>query len=144
MHMGGYHFVISATPYAAAPIVENPVTPDEEVPGASSATLDDWLNQPGPSTQGLNQLPPEYQQIVAEYNNLVEQDVHELAEVVAASVKDKIKGIWRQRRAEMMTKLGTLSNQSKGPSVSLNQVASDLPHQRRWFCKAIHYCRCNY
>ena len=90
------------------------------------------------------QLPPEYQQIVAEYNNLVEQDVHELAEAVAASVKDKIKGIWRQRRAEMMTKLGTLSNQSKGPSVSLNQVASDLPHQRRWFCKAIHYCRCNY
>jgi len=136
--------VISATPYAAAPIVENPVTPDEEVPGASSATLDDWLNQPGPSTQGLNQLPPEYQQIVAEYNNLVEQDVHELAEAVAASVKDKIKGIWRQRRAEMMTELGTLSNQSKAPSVSLNQVASDLPHQRRWFCTAIHYCRCNY
>ena len=27
----------------------------------------------------------------------------------------------------MMTKLGALSNQSKGPSVSLNQVASDLP-----------------
>ena len=51
-----FSFVISATPYAAAPIVENPVTPDEEVPGASSATLDDWLNQPGPSTQGLNQV----------------------------------------------------------------------------------------
>jgi hypothetical protein len=58
------------------------------------------------------QVPPQYQPIITETNSLIERDIDELFEGMAADFKVKCKGIYKNRLAEMTAKMIGLSHQS--------------------------------
>lgn len=76
------------------------------------------------------QLPPEYQKIAVKYNNLMLHDVVELADVVAVTMKEKIKAMWTNRNTQMLAEMSALNKQNKDTGIKVptcEQGTSDQP-----------------
>jgi hypothetical protein len=70
------------------------------------------------------QIPIEYQQVVAHFSKVMDEDVREIAAAVSKSFNDQISTRLRQRQGEMLAKMAELASRAKinvdgaGPSTT--------------------------
>ncbi|CAO1947423.1 unnamed protein product [Urochloa humidicola] len=107
---------------AAAPEGLAAAAPEDEAPIVGS--LDDWLQQQGPTSNNLEQIPVEFQHVAAQFSNLFKQDVDQYVSALCTGISEHVTSLWNKRNAQMLCRMAELAHAARSDGSSAGASTS--------------------